>query len=172
VLAGINNLLPPYIVDDLADVTSPRVLLSGALISVPAPGPAAPNGVVDPASQLGTDFSLTDGLLTADAVGDIATITSYANLAQAIEHRLETRQGELIMHPKYGNRVWQLIGQGGAGTTLQLAAAWAASCIRSDPRVTDASGVTATLVGGAIQIAGQAIPQAGKAVPVGATLGT
>ncbi len=169
-LAQMNNLLPPYIVNDISQVTSTRVLVAGSLISIPGPTPP-PTGVSDEDSVLGTDFQLVRGMLVGDGTGDIGTVSSYANLQQALEHRLRTRKRELIAHPAYGNRVFEVLGQGAGPVAEQLSAAWAESCIRSDPRVTDASNVTATLTGDTIAIAGNAIPTDGKVLPVGATVG-
>ena len=171
-LAAINNLLPPYIVDDLSEVTSSRVLLSGSLISIPGPVPSQANGVADDASQLGTDFLLVGGMLTDDGAADIATVSSYDNLKQALEHRLQTRPRELIQHPTYGCRVFSLLGQGNGPVVLQLAAAWTGRCINSDPRVTETTNLIAVASGDGITVSGNAVPVTGKAVPVGATLGT
>ncbi len=169
-LANINNLMPPYIVDSLLEVTSSQVLLAGAMLKVPAPV-TAPTGVTDEASVLGTDLHLVDGMLTDDGAGDIGTLSDVPNLQQALEHRLATRQGELVYHPRYGDRVHELVGKGNGPVPTQLAASWTAKCLNSDPRVSAVRNPAAATAGDTISVSAAVVPIQGKALPVGATVG-
>lgn len=166
-LAAINNLSPPYLVDDLS-LIAPGVLLTGVLISVPAPA-SVETGVASVDDVLGIDVALDkDGFLQGDTGGDYATVAGSANLVQALSDRLNTRPGELIFHPAYGCRVFDLVGGGTGPTTAALAAAYVDQAVRSDPRVADTQGTSATVTGDAIQTATVAVSVDGKRLPIGA----
>lgn len=174
-LAELNNLLPPYVVETLADledtpsagVEGGRVLLAGQPIKVPAPGPAAPAGVLSATDIFGTDLALPDGLLRATPAGDLLLVSGVPNLSQALEHRLETPMGELLYHPGYGQRFHELRGGPQNQLTNMLAAGYAESAIRSDPRVDRTEGIRSELAGDAKSITGTAIATNGKRLPVG-----
>ena len=168
-LADINNLAPPYIVNTLSEVTSTRVLLAGSSLLVPASA-TGQTGVSDDADILGTDFQLVDGMLTDDGAGDIATLSGLDNLRQALQHRLETKPKELIRHPTFGNRVFRLIGRMNGPVPLQLAAAWVAKCLSSDPRVSSVQDEDAEVAGDTTTVSAVVAPVQGKSLPVGATL--
>lgn len=166
-LAAINGLIPPYIVDNLSDFV-PGVLIAGQLLTVPAPAAPA-SGVAGTEDVLGSDMQLAAGLLQADAGGDFAIVSGGANLAQAIQNRLSTRPGELVFHPRYGCKVFDLLGGGAGPVTGQLAATYVDSACRSDPRVATTAGTVATVTGDAIQTQTTAISVDGKRLPIGAT---
>ena len=168
-IAQLNNLLPPYIVDTLADLQDApdgRVVLVGQVIRLPSPG-RTPSGVLDATDLFGTDLDLTGGVLTADASGDLALITGAANLKQAIENRLDTHPGDLIWHPLYGCRIYELVGRGNDGATDQIAAGYVERALRSDPRVSSVQNLTASVAGDTTSISGTAVAINGKHLPVG-----
>lgn len=166
-LAALNNLVPPYIVDSIAELeneTIGRVLISGQQLKVPAPARRA-NAATD--DIYGTDILLDRGQLTADPeTGDFATISDAPNLAQAIRHRVETHLGELQWHQTYGCGVWRLLGHQANGARNQLAAAMVGRALRSDPRVTRAENVRATISGDVLSTEGIVIATDGKSLPI------
>ena len=168
-LASLNNLLPPYITADMA-LAGPRVLFGGQPIMVPAPAPA-PSGVTDPAAVFGTDVALVHGQIADDGAGDLLTVSGAPNLKQALGNRLQTRPGGLLRHPEYGCRAAEVLGQGAGQVSVQLAAAFVAKAVRSDPRVASAENASATVNGDAIETSAVAVTVDGKRQPVGATSG-
>ncbi len=168
-LANLNNLLPPYITDDLGKA-GPRVLFSGSTIMIPGPAPAA-SGVADPATVFGSDAALANGQLVDDGNGDFAIVSGIPNLDAAILHRLRTRPGELIYHPRYGCKIYDLIGDRGSDSTNQLAGAFVASAVRTDPRVSKVQKATATISGDSVSVSATAVTVDGKKLPVGLTQG-
>lgn len=168
-LAQLNNLLPPYITSDLA-LAGPRVLFGGQPIRVPAPAPAQ-SGVTDPAAVFGTDVALVNGQISDDGAGDLLTVSGPANLKQAISNRLATRPRELMRHPEYGCRAPEVLGQGASAVSVQLAAAFVASAVASDPRVASVENAKATVNGDAIETLATAVSVDGKRQAVGATSG-
>ena len=133
VLANLNNLLPPYLTQDPACVSS-RVLLGGSTIKVPGASPV-PAAVVDPVDVFGIDIALVDGQIVDDGAGDILTVSGAANLDQAVENRLGTRPGELVFHLAYGCKAHQLKGRGGSATVNGLAAVYVSKALQADPRI-------------------------------------
>ena len=168
-LVGLNNLLPPYLTDDVSLVTA-RVALAGGTLKVPSTGSPA-TGVADPESLYGTDILMQSGRLSATASGDFALVSDLPNLAQALENRLGTTPGELLYHPDYGFIGARLIGLGASSAVNQLLAAKLAQTVASDPRVSSCTGTVASLVGDTISGTTNAITVAGKSLPVGVTPG-
>ncbi|CAH2606346.1 conserved protein of unknown function (plasmid) [Rhodovastum atsumiense] len=172
-LAALNNLLPPYVVDTLAELEDDagdpppgRVLLVGMPIKIPAPGPA-PSGVLDVSDLFGTDLDLSGGLLSVSEAGDLQLVSGVPNLRQALHHRLETHTGELIFHPDYGQRFHELIGGPANPITNLLGASYVASCVRSDPRIANVRDTKAELRGDGIAVSATAVTIDGKPLPVG-----
>lgn len=168
-LAALNNLLPPYIVDELAemeDTPASRVLLVGMQVKIPAPG-APPAGVLDLSDLFGTDLDLTGGDLHATEAGDLALISGLPCLGQGLDHRLGTHAGELLHHPTFGQRYHELIGGGSNPVTNLLAAKYAEAAIRTDPRVSAVRGLRAHMRADRIGISGDAVAIDGKTLPVG-----
>ena len=166
-IVALNNLLPPYITNSLASA-GPNVIFAGSTILIPSPAPA-PSGVADPEAIFGTDCLLQDGQLTANANGDVATISGVPNLVQALENRLETHPGDLTFHPTYGCKVYTLLGQGADQSTLQLAASFVASAIQADPRISSVEGAAVSVTGDTVAVSATAITVDGKKQPVGTT---
>lgn len=169
-LVGLNNLLPPFIVDTLAELegdTEPgRVLLAGQAIKIPAPG-ARPSGVQDTSDLFGTDLDLTGGRLSVTETGDLRLIAGSDNLTQALDHKLITHQGELMHHPRYGQRFHELHGGPQNALTNLLATAYAEEAIRRDPRVARTKGLKGELRGDVTNVSGFAVAIDGKLLPVG-----
>lgn len=166
-LAQLNGLAPPYIIDSLEDLedTESRVLLTGQPIRIPAPG-RAPTATASAVELFGRDIRLDGGLLVVES-GDLALIEGEANLVQAIGHRLASHRKDLPQHPEYGNRAHELVGEGAGPTTNALAAAFFAACLKADPRIDRAEGVTASVAGDILTGSATAITIDGKPLPVG-----
>lgn len=110
-LALLNNLKAPYI-SEQGD--GKAVLRPGDRIRVPAFGGAPETGVEEDREdadelvrRLGRDIklvSLADGTkdFAVNDRGDLELVEGADNLAQAIEARFSTEQGELMTHPRYG----------------------------------------------------------------------
>lgn len=162
-IVGLNKLVPPYLVDDLASA-GPGVLLAGQqTLKVPASPPPA-SGVTDAQSVFGTDIRLARGRLEATAGGDLLTVSGVPNLAQALTNRLATHTGELAYHPRYGCEVYRLIGQGGTATADRLAEVLVSRAVRSDPRIARVSQASATIGGDVIRASVTAITVDGKRI--------
>jgi phage baseplate assembly protein W len=160
-IVAINNLLPPWFTDD-PNQASNRVILTGGAVMVPDVAGATPQAPApDPDKTFGIDIALTDGVLTADG-GDLQLVSGYRNLAQAIRHRIATRTGELLFHVTYGCGVWALFGKKPTGTTAALAAALTKRAVASDPRVADARGVVAEIIGDTLSVTGTAVAADGS----------
>ncbi|MBI1207462.1 MAG: hypothetical protein GC191_09275 [Azospirillum sp.] len=163
-LAALNGLLPPYLTDDPGQASA-RVLLTGGAVLVPATAPTV-SGVDDPDGVFGKDVGLDRGSLTVTENGDLATLAGIPNLDAALQHRIETRPGELIYHPDYGCRVHELLGGKMAEAVDRLAAAMVDSAVRSDPRISTTKQTTATIAGDALQASTTAITIDDKRVTV------
>jgi phage baseplate assembly protein W len=165
-LVNLNALKPPYIVDDPA-LLGPGLKLSGQdTLLVPSVAPPA-TGVALAPSVFGTDCFLQGRQLIADSSGDIATVAESSNLKQALEMALGTHPGDLVYHPQYGCQAYTLLGRGATPVVNQLAAAFVAKTINSDPRISRAQDTTATTVGDVLACSSTAVAVNGKRVPVG-----
>ncbi len=130
--------------------------------------------------DLGTDLALRHGRTMGSALrlvaagGDLATVTGWENLDQAIWLRLGVPQGDLahLGHPDFGSRLHLLIGRLVTPETLALAKAYVREALRREPRITAMTSLEAipdptrrdTLL---IQIQVQPV---GKADPIDLTL--
>lgn len=162
-LANLNDLIPPYITDDLS-LVGPRVLFAGSPIKIPTSAPPR-TGTTDDADIFGTDVALVNGRLSSDGSNGIAVVRGIANLKQALTNCLVTHPGELRYHPAYGCLVYRLLGKGGTQTINQLGASFVARALRADPRVFSASA-TASISGDQIDISAVAVTEDGRRVPV------
>lgn len=165
-LVYLNDLEPPWLVDDPA-LVRPGVKLAGQdVLLVPSVAPPA-TGVSRAPSVFGTDCFLRRRQIGPDAAGDIETVSEVANLKQALELRLGTKPGELLWHADYGCRAYTLLGRGATPVVNRLAAAFVAAAINADPRVARAEDTTATTLGDLLSCASVAVAVNGKRVPVG-----
>ncbi|WP_176058142.1 DUF2634 domain-containing protein [Paraburkholderia sp. BCC1876] len=166
-LIGMNNLAPPYLTDDPAQVTD-GVVLNGSPLMVPAATPAPSD---DPNDVFKTDVLLdADGFLSITDNGDLATVSGSANLVQALENALDTDQGELIYHPSYGYRGRRLLGSKNGATAGLMAARYAKQTVAADSRISSVTSSTATVQGDAIATVVQAETVVGTKVPVATTI--
>jgi phage baseplate assembly protein W len=161
-----NNLVYPYLTDDPAQV-APGVLLTGSQILVPAPSAAATT--TDPNEVYGTDIALTNGLLGGTSTGDFATVTGRANLRQALKNRVETQQGELVYHARYGSLLKTLIGKVSVPAQQLLAASTAKGAVLADPRIASVDKAIATVNGDVVNVNIEAIPVVGQSIQVAAS---
>lgn len=166
-LISPNSLVYPYITDD-ASAAGNGVLLSGSPILVPAPS-AASTTTTDAQEVFGTDIALQSGLLQADAKGDFAFVTGRANLSQALKGRIETAQGELIYHMKYGSLLRSMLGNKADASTSLLAAMTAKGAVLADPRVSSVNTSVATISGDSISVSVEVVPVMGQSVQVTAS---
>ena len=85
--------------------------------------------------QEANDRSYVD--LAQGSRGDLATVSGRENLVQAILNRLLTRQGELttLGHPKYGSRLYTLIGEPNNLRVRGLADAYIREALAQERRI-------------------------------------
>lgn len=162
-LISFNNLVPPYITDDPAQV-KPGVVLTGELLLIPAPTPVVPT-TTDPNEVFQRDILIEDGVL-AVGNGDFLVASGRDNFKQAIRNRVDTEQGELIHHMTYGNRVRRLLGAVNGPTASLLAAQYTRSAVRADPRVRRVTSAKAEVVGDTVRVSLEVEPVSGQSVQV------
>ena len=168
-LIAYNKLVYPFITDDPTQV-APGVLLTGSQILVPAPVPVI-QATTDPTKVFQIDAALdSNGLLQADANGDLAVVSGVDNLAQALENRIETDNGELIFHPEYGDLVRQLLGAMNGPNAGLLAAQYVKAAVLLDPRVLEVDQSVVNINGDDIDVQMEVIPVVGRSVPIATSL--
>ncbi len=167
-LVSFNKLLPPFLTDDPAQVR-PGVVLTGKLIRVPAADPLVET-TVDADLVFERDISLgSDGALISTD-GDFGMVAGIDNLRQAIAGRLTTDRGELAFHPAYGSMLRRIVGTVAGPTAAILAAAYANSTVKQDPRISSVKSSVATVTGDRVVVALVAEPIVGRAVDVNQTI--
>ncbi len=64
-------------------------------------------------AELGGEDLYTDSMvgIFTDKDGDISSVNGIENIKQAVQARLMTEKGELVLHPEYGTNIPKLIGQ-------------------------------------------------------------
>lgn len=161
-LISYNSLVPPFVVDDPA-LAGPGVLLTGAVILVPAPKAAAVQ--IDPEAVYGTDVLLGQyGGIQVTAGGDFAVVSGRDNLVQALSNRLDSECGDLMFHPEYGNNVRRLIGSVNGPTRGLIGAQVTSACVRLDPRVVRVTRSQSQIAGDAINISVEVQTVTGRTV--------
>jgi phage baseplate assembly protein W len=87
-------------------------------------------------SELGADLTIT-------RKGDLSTVSSEDNLAQAIIARLATEEGELydIGHPNYGSRLSEVIGEVNNEITRRKIKTVVQECLIQEPRIKRVTGI-------------------------------
>lgn len=134
-LVWLNQLAPPYITDDPRRASA-TVLLSGALIKVPAPV-----GVWRETEETGQvferDCAMERKQLQATEGGDLAVVAGVNNFHQQLLHRVVTPKGQARRHPDYGCSVWKLQGRVNGPTAAALGAQYVRSALASDYRVSE-----------------------------------
>lgn len=97
---------------------------------------------------LGRDLKLVDEELGSELAispsGDLETVGEELNLGQAIIHRLRVRRGELseLGHPRYGSRLYELVGEPNNERTRELAKLYTRECVVQDPRIKEIVNIT------------------------------
>lgn len=86
--------------------------------------------------QLGADLTVT-------SEGDLDTVSSEDNLAQAIITRLSTDEGELydVGHADYGSRLYDLIGEINNETTRERIKSKVLDCLTQEPRIKEVTSI-------------------------------
>lgn len=141
------------------------VLVTGEVLWLPSDAqlPDARAGFTDLDVELyGRDLVLRDGVPIFDGNGQAATVEGKANIVQALQHRIATRQGELVLHPDYGMDQLLAVGIEGTRTNALLGGMTVARTVMQDPRVVqvrdlqilfqdtvNAAAMTVGLIGGA-----------------------
>lgn len=146
-LAIVNGLKPPYI----SKSGIPGTVKVGDIISVPQLNAPGENAIVagegsEPGEELlGVDIALTEAAFSApgrpvvdirlnrSTLRDIATISGFANFAQALQMRVWTEQGSMPLAPGYGLR--RTIGVKSTDAFLTLLRLNYLQTIRQDSRV-------------------------------------
>jgi phage baseplate assembly protein W len=164
-LVWLNNLSHPYITDD-DRLAAPGVLLSGAMIRVPAPAGWAVNGESERGQVYERDCVLRGKLLDVDDGGDLAVVRGADNLRQQLGHRVATPRGQLIRHEEYGCLLYRLLGRVNGPTAAKLGAEYVKSCIESDYRVARVEDAVADVLGDSVKISARAIAIEGGVVDV------
>lgn len=153
-LVWINALTYPYITDDPL-MAGPGVLLSGALIKVPAPAGVWTDDA-DRGQVYERDAAMVNRMLVADAGGDLAVVAGADNLRQQLKHRIDTPRGQARRHPEYGCMVWRLQGTVNGPTAGKLGAEYVKSALLADYRVSSVESATAEVSGDAVRITAKA----------------
>lgn len=111
-----------------------KVLKTGDILYVPdtVTGPLLNQTVSD---GLGTDILLDDTGIIQKSNGSWLTVSGPDNVIQAVKLRLRTEFGALMLHPTYGNRLFEIIGEDSEQYYWNLAKTFCQRCITSDPRV-------------------------------------
>jgi hypothetical protein len=102
------------------------------------------------------------------------TVTGYDNLIMQLQHRLNTRRGELaaLGHPEYGCNLPLFIGKIGVDYWYERALLEAETAIREDPRVQDVTNLSLSADSTAVYLLGDIIPIGSKsAAPLRLTIG-
>jgi len=159
-IADINGLRPPYFTSESA-LTGDGVVLYGASIIVPAATQMATS--TDPNRLFEADLLLTDGLLSFDD-NDLSTVSGVANLTQSLRHALDTRSSEIIRHPEYGCRVYELLGVKGIDVSSALGREFVSGTLLRDERVERVSDASASLSGDTLRIVAKANPITGRPI--------
>lgn len=154
-LVWLNQLAPPYITDDPRRVSA-SVLLSGALIKVPAPV-----GVWRETEETGQvferDCAMVRRQLQATQGGDLLVAAGVDNFHQQLLHRVVTPKGQARRHPTYGCDVWKLQGRVNGPTAAALGAQYVRSALASDYRVAEVGLAEAVVRHDSLTISAKAI---------------
>lgn len=161
-IVSYNKLVPPFITDDPV-LAVEGVVLTGELIMVPAPVPVS-DASTNPNATFLSDVKLQNGLVEADAAGDLLLCEGLPNLRQALIHRVRTTRGELMYHPWYGSLLKRLLGTVNGPTANILAAQYARSAVETDPRVQEVTRATAEVIGDVINVGVEAQAISGRTV--------
>lgn len=150
-LVWVNKLAPPYITDDPERVAN-GVLLSGAVLRVPAPAGWSVNGSAERGQVYERDCRMTAKQLQVDDSGDLDVIAGADNLRQQLGHRVATPRGQLVRHQDYGCLVYRLLGQKNGALAGSLGSEYVKSCIEADYRIRQVDSARADVAGDSVKI--------------------
>jgi len=158
-LAIHNNLRPPYI---SRDGDGESVLRPGDVIRYPrriSPNRGRRNMTISTLREIndrmGVDIAIGENLndIEVDARGDLARVSGFNNLRQAVRIKFFTEQGELPLYPWFGIRL--PIGERMLGPEfLSLFVFNARMTLVSDPRIDSTSGVDVAVEGDTARVRG------------------
>lgn len=154
-IANLNGLHPPYVTAIAAEVSS-QVVLYGARLLVPAPTPMASIST-NPELVFERDVQVVDGALTVTN-GDINLVSGVQNLTQAIKNRLATDKNDLLYHSQYGCDIRLMLGTNNSAISEFLAAEYARSALKSDPRIKDVPSATVSITGDQLRVDAEVVP--------------
>jgi hypothetical protein len=106
----------------------------------------------------GTDASLDEAGLRGAHLGDIDTVSGLANLTMQLRHRVNTVQGQLLSHPRYGSYLPKIIGKISTDLWLERALLEAEITVMSDPRIKEVKKLRFLAVNTAIYINASIVP--------------
>lgn len=158
-IALLNNLRPPYIVDNEISANV-GVVYAGQSLLIPID---ADNPIADTYDQYLTDISLSGGVLHLSN-GDIDTLSGTNNLIQALRHRVTVKKRSLWFHPEYGCWVHKLIGKLNGPSAGGLAAFYVKSSVLEDERVSSVESISAEVSGDSIRVKCTVIPIFGESI--------
>lgn len=171
-IAQVNALVPPFI----ASSPSPGVAAPGSVLYLPTTAtlPAPAQAPSYSTNYLGRDIYY--GPLNQPMIpwqGDFATISGYSNLSLSLGRRLQTTKGTLIFHPQFGSRIPPEIGHIATPKAVGHIGAFAASALKSDPRVNKVQSLQVTVGENySIHVSATVIPNGstGPAIPLNEVL--
>lgn len=163
-LVWINNLTSPYLTDTPSEA-SDTVLLTGAMIRVPAPT-GINTDATERAQVYERDCKMVKRRLMDDGNGDIAVVAGTDNLTQQLKHRIVTPRRQLVRHPEYGCLVWELQGKVAGPLAGLLGAQYVKAAVQADYRVSSVTSATAEVDGDATRITATAEAIAGGKVDI------
>lgn len=163
-LVWVNLLKFPYITDD-ERLAGPGVLLSGAMIKVPAPAGFITTDATERGQVYERDCKMQGRQLQA-VDGDFAVITGADNLRQQLTHRVATPRGQAQRHPQYGCMLYRLVGRSNGPTAARLGSDYVRSCLEGDYRVKSVQFADAEVRGDTVRVQARAIAIEGGIVDI------
>lgn len=157
-IAQLNDLRPPYLVDDPAQL-APGVVLTGASILVPA-ATSFVSSETDPNAVFGIDLALSSGQLSASN-GDLDFTGGIENLKQALSSRVTVLKGDLGFHPYFGSYLDAMIGTTTGPTRGQMACFYIRSALLEDDRVSSISRCWYEIAGDVLMVFADVIAVSG-----------
>lgn len=113
---------------------------------------------------LGTDLKVDDAGHIMNITGSWETVSGVDNVIQAVKMRLRTEYGALLLHPTYGNRMFELEGEQSEPYYWSLVQTFCYQCIMQDPRVDE---ITDLAVDGEIDVNGKLIINVNANIVIG-----
>lgn len=157
-LVWLNGLVPPYLTDDASQAGS-GVLLTGAIIRIPAASAEVDAGVF-PDEVFKADCQLHNGSLQF-AAGDLALVSGRANLHQAMANLITTDRGELVFHGNYGANLHPLIGALNGPVRELVAADYVTDALAREARIQAVTNVEVSTNGDRLSVAVEVVPISG-----------